>query len=66
MKIGLCLAALALLSVSVGASAQGKTHEALKNPAALKEKAPAKFKAQFDTTVGVFVVDVTERRRPLL
>ena len=52
MKIGLCLAALALLSVSVGASAQGKTHEALKNPAALKEKAPAKFKAQFDAAKG--------------
>ena len=36
----------------------------LKNPAALKEKAPAKFKVQFETTKGVFVVDVTRDLSP--
>jgi peptidyl-prolyl cis-trans isomerase A (cyclophilin A) len=36
----------------------------LQNPAALKEKAPAKFKVQFETTKGIFVVDVTRDRSP--
>ena len=40
MKSGMWLAALALL-ISVGGVAQGQSKEALKNPAALKEKAPA-------------------------
>lgn len=64
MKIGLCLAALALLVPTIHASAQMKTPEALKNPAALKDKAPAKFKAQFETTKGAFVVDVTRAWSP--
>ena len=43
----------------------------LANPAALREQAPASYKAKFDTTKGVFVVEVharlgAERRRPLL
>lgn len=64
MKIGLYLAALALLAATVGASAQGKPSEALKNPAALKEKAPAKYKAEFVTTEGTFVVEVTREWAP--
>jgi peptidyl-prolyl cis-trans isomerase A (cyclophilin A) len=64
MKIGLWLAALALLAPTLGASAQGKTKEALKNPAALKDKAPEKFKAEFETTKGTFVVDVTRSMAP--
>jgi peptidyl-prolyl cis-trans isomerase A (cyclophilin A) len=36
----------------------------LKNPAALKEKAPAKFKVQFETTKGVFVVEATRELSP--
>src|SRR5262245_10371294 len=35
-----------------------ETNPALKNPAALKEAAPATFKANFDTSVGTFVVEV--------
>jgi len=64
MKIGLYLAALALLVPVLGVSAQEKTPAVLKNPAALKEKAPAKFKAQFETTQGTFVVDVTRAWSP--
>src|SRR5437899_3882756 len=30
----------------------------LKNPSALKERAPAVYKAKFDTSAGVFVVEV--------
>ncbi len=64
MKIGLFLAASALLFPVIGASAQGKTSAALKNPAALKEKAPAKYKADFVTTEGEFVVEVTRAWSP--
>ena len=64
MKIGVWLAALALLVPTIGASAQSKTKAALKNPAALKEKAPANFKAEFVTTQGVFIVDVTRAWSP--
>ena len=65
MKIGLYLAALAVLLVpAIHAPAQTKTSVALKNPAALKEKAPAKFKAQFETTAGTFVVEVTREWAP--
>ena len=43
----------------------------LANPAALREQAPATYKAKFDTSKGVFVIEVharlgAERRRPLL
>ena len=68
MKIGLYVAALALLVPGIGAAAQGKTavktSAGLKDPAALKAKAPAKFKAQFETTKGIFVVDVTRAWSP--
>lgn len=68
MKIGLYVAALALLVPAISATAQGKTavktSAALKDPAALKAKAPATFKAQFETTKGVFVVDVTRAWSP--
>ena len=36
----------------------------LQNPAALKEKAPAKFKVQFETTKGVVIVEVTREWSP--
>ena len=68
MKIGVWLAVSALLLPVIGASAQGLTEakkmEALKNPAALKDKAPAQFKAKFETTKGDFVVDVTRAWSP--
>jgi peptidyl-prolyl cis-trans isomerase A (cyclophilin A) len=37
----------------------------LKNPASLNEKAPATYKARFDTSAGVFVVEVTRDWAPL-
>jgi peptidyl-prolyl cis-trans isomerase A (cyclophilin A) len=47
------------LSVSP-ALAQGK----LDNPAALTEQAPATYKAKFDTSKGVFVIEVTRAFAP--
>lgn len=37
----------------------------LKNPASLNEKAPATYKVRFDTSAGVFVVQVTRDWAPL-
>lgn len=37
----------------------------LKNPASLKEQAPATYKARFDTSAGVFVIQVTRDWAPL-
>ena len=50
------LVALLLAAVAAG---YAQTNAALKNPGALKERAPNKFTAKFDTTAGVFVVEVT-------
>jgi len=47
--------ALAAASTALG---QAATNAALKNPAALKEMAPAQFKVNFDTSAGVFEVEV--------
>ena len=49
--------ALMLVSVSI-VLGQAGTNAALKNPAALKEMAPATFKVNFDTSAGMFVVEV--------
>ena len=60
------IAAITLLN-SIGAIAQDKKpdgKEALKNPAALKEKAPEKFSVKFETTKGDFVIDVTRAWSP--
>jgi peptidyl-prolyl cis-trans isomerase A (cyclophilin A) len=46
------LLALAVVTPALGQSA------ALSNPAALREQAPATYKARFDTTKGAFVVEV--------
>ena len=53
--VTLFAAAVASAAVAV-ADEQGAA--ALKNPAALKETAPATFKANFDTSVGAFVIEV--------
>ena len=47
------VSALAVATLAVPASAQN-----LSNPAALREQAPAVYKAKFDTTKGVFVIEV--------
>ena len=51
------LAAVAALSVSV-AAAQPAAKPSLKNPAAFKDQAPAVFKANFETDIGSFVIEV--------
>jgi peptidyl-prolyl cis-trans isomerase A (cyclophilin A) len=52
--------ALAFAFAVTPALAQGK----LDNPAALTEQAPATYKAKFDTSKGVFVVEVTRAFAP--
>jgi len=52
--------ALAFLLAAGPALAQGK----LANPAALNEPAPATYKAKFDTSKGVFVIEVTRAWAP--
>ena len=61
MKALYALAALALLPVS---TVQAQNLKALDNPAKLTQKAPAKFKAQFVTTQGTFVVEITRAWSP--
>jgi peptidyl-prolyl cis-trans isomerase A (cyclophilin A) len=48
-------------AVGIGAQAGSA---ALKNPASLKETAPAKYNAKFDTSAGIFVVEVTRAWAP--
>ena len=48
---------LILVPIAVTA-AQGGGNAALKNPAALNEKAPETYKAEFDTSKGKFVIEV--------
>jgi peptidyl-prolyl cis-trans isomerase A (cyclophilin A) len=51
-------------AVAAGQSALGKTSKLL-NPAALTAKAPATFKAKFDTSKGVIIIDVHRDWSPL-
>ena len=55
IRIASVVAALFGVAFAAPASAQNAK---LANPAALTEKAPAVYKAQFDTSKGVFVVEV--------
>src|SRR5947207_11931447 len=51
----------ALMSILAAASllmGQAGTNAALKNPASLKEMAPAQFRVDFDTTAGLIVIEV--------
>jgi peptidyl-prolyl cis-trans isomerase A (cyclophilin A) len=52
LLVTLALSVTALVTPALGQSAN------LANPAALREQAPAEFKAKFETTKGVFVLDV--------
>jgi peptidyl-prolyl cis-trans isomerase A (cyclophilin A) len=56
----LVLAALASLPAPAAAQAPS-----LKNPASLKEMAPPTYKVKFDTSVGVFVIQVNRDWAPL-
>lgn len=61
MKPGIWLLALGLIAMASVASADdkddAKRKEALKNPAALKEKAPDVFEAKFETSQGDFIIE---------
>ncbi|HYR43020.1 MAG TPA: peptidylprolyl isomerase [Terriglobia bacterium] len=50
-------AAISLVAVSF-VMGQAATNAALKNPAALTEMAPAMYKVDFDTSAGMFVMEV--------
>jgi peptidyl-prolyl cis-trans isomerase A (cyclophilin A) len=60
MKAIASAAAFALLVCATPALAQGK----LADPAALTEKAPASYKVKFDTSKGVFVIQVNRDWAP--
>jgi peptidyl-prolyl cis-trans isomerase A (cyclophilin A) len=60
MKALATAAAIAVLALSSPALAQGK----LSDPAALTEKAPAAYKVKFDTSKGVFVLQVNRDWAP--
>jgi peptidyl-prolyl cis-trans isomerase A (cyclophilin A) len=67
MTLRRTLAALTTLAATAVVSAQvdlGKTAK-LQNPAQLTEKAPATYKAKFDTSKGAFVVEVHKEWAPL-
>ena len=55
--------AVALGAVALVAG-QAATNAALKNPAGLKETAPAKYTADFDTSAGMFKIEVTRAWAP--
>jgi peptidyl-prolyl cis-trans isomerase A (cyclophilin A) len=58
------IAALLALFCTAAVFAQG-VNRALLNPAALNEKAPAVYKAKFDTSKGTFVVEVHRDWAPI-
>src|SRR5262245_27813379 len=62
LVVTLIFAAFASAAVAVADQQGGGA--ARKNPAALKEAAPATFKANFDTSVGTFVVEVHREWAP--
>lgn len=64
MKIRLTLRTFgpALVLAALAGAAIGQSN--LGNPAALRETAPASYKARFDTSKGVFVIDVRREWAP--
>jgi peptidyl-prolyl cis-trans isomerase A (cyclophilin A) len=56
-RLNLLAIALILIAASIVMGQTG-TNAALKNPANLKEMAPATYKVDFDTSAGAFVVEV--------
>jgi peptidyl-prolyl cis-trans isomerase A (cyclophilin A) len=63
--LGSALAVVAAASVAVNAQPDLQKIAALRNPAALNEKAPDKFNAVFDTSKGSFTITVTRAWAPL-
>jgi peptidyl-prolyl cis-trans isomerase A (cyclophilin A) len=58
------LAAVVLAAATLPAQVDLNKVAKLRNPAALNEKAPDQFKAQFDTSKGTFVIDVQREWAP--
>ena len=58
LKFGTVLAVASMLAAVSLVMGQTGTNAALKTPAALKEMAPAMYKVDFDTSAGMFVVEV--------
>jgi peptidyl-prolyl cis-trans isomerase A (cyclophilin A) len=56
--------AAAMVAVPLTVAAQDTGRAALKNPAALKETAPATYNVRFDTSAGTFAVKVTREWAP--
>ena len=66
MKLGFTAASLLLCAFASGyAFEQAGTKAMLSNPAGLTEKAPEKYRAKFETTKGIFVVEVTRAWAPV-
>ena len=63
MIIGRSLVSLVLLLAASATPAFSQSAN-LSNPASLREPAPAQYKARFDTTKGVFVIDVQRNWAP--
>jgi peptidyl-prolyl cis-trans isomerase A (cyclophilin A) len=62
----LAVTAIAALAATVTVGAQTDASRAkLRTPGAFKEQAPEKYKARFDTSAGVFVIEVTRAWSPL-
>ena len=59
------VAAITLATASLFAAGQAAGAASIKNPASLKETAPASYKANFDTSAGAFVVEVHRDWAPL-
>jgi peptidyl-prolyl cis-trans isomerase A (cyclophilin A) len=59
------LAALVLAAATLPAQVDLNKVAKLRNPAALTDKAPERFKAQFDTSKGTFVIDVHREWAPI-
>jgi peptidyl-prolyl cis-trans isomerase A (cyclophilin A) len=59
------VAALTLATASLFAAGQAAGGASIKNPASLKETAPATYRANFDTSAGTFVVEVHRDWAPL-
>jgi peptidyl-prolyl cis-trans isomerase A (cyclophilin A) len=70
MRRQICgVAALAVVAAAVvgaqSAQVEVSKNAGLRNPAALKEQAPATFKADFDTSKGKFTIQVTRAWAPI-
>ena len=64
-RLAIVVAATVAVGVLVSADqGSGAAAKALRNPSALKERAPDTFAANFDTTVGSFVITVHRKWAP--